>query len=194
MKRKISPKDELNRLVYVLMDDRDRWNEIYENGTSDPFYCDGANLNLVRNHIIYGKRQIKAFVTEHPELTIPEEVNSVFDPDEVPDNYMANPEKIIKEAKESLALYERDENYLYLLSINRELSDKEREKTSISAVLGYHNRLVNAIANNDLVLMRLHRKGSTFQESFKTCAEKVKKCISERKDDEQENVQLSLFE
>lgn len=104
MKRKISPKDELNRLVYELMDDRDRWNEIYENGTSDPFYCDGANLNLVRNHIIYGKRQIKAFVTEHPELTIPEEVNSVFDPDEVPDNYMANPEKIIKEAKESLAL------------------------------------------------------------------------------------------
>ena len=156
MKRKISPKDELNRLVYVLMDDRDRWNEIYENGTSDPFYCDGTNLNLVRNHIIYGKRQIKAFVTEHPELTIPEEVNSVFDPDEVPDNYMANPEKIIKEAKESLALYERDENYLYLLSINRELSDKEREKTSISAVLGYHNRLVKAIANNDLVLIRQH--------------------------------------
>lgn len=37
MKRKISPKDELNRLVYELMDDRDRWNEIYENGTSDPF-------------------------------------------------------------------------------------------------------------------------------------------------------------
>ena len=36
--------------------------------------------------------------------------------------------------------------------------------------------------------------GSTYQESFKTCAEKVKKCISERKDDEQENVQLSLFE
>lgn len=178
----------------MIRHDRDRWNEIYENGTSDPFYCDGTNLNLVRNHIIYGKRQIKAFVTEHPELTIPEEVNSVFDPDEVPDNYMANPEKIIKEAKESLALYERDENYLYLLSINRELSAKEREKTSISAVLGYHNRLVEAIANNDLVLMRLHRKGSTYQESFKTCAEKVKKCISERKDDEQENVQLSLFE
>lgn len=194
MKRKISPKDELNRLVCELMDDRDRWNEIYENGTSDPFYCDGVNLNFVRNHIHFAKRKIEKLVEEHKELSFPEEYEKIEIPQEVSNDYMANPEKIIKEAKESLGLYERDENYLYLLSINRELSDKEREKTSISAVLGYHNRLVEAIANNDLVLMRLHRKGSTFQESFKTCAEKVKKCISERKDDEQENVQLSLFE
>lgn len=193
-KKSKTPQEQMQEAVAELVERYNRWQDLYKNGCFDPNYCDGVNLNFVRNHIHFAKRKIEKLVEEHKELSFPEEYEKIEIPQEVSNDYMANPEKIIKEAKESLALYERDENYLYLLSINRELSDKEREKTSISAVLGYHNRFVEAIANNDLVLMRLHRKGNTYQESFKTCAEKVKKCISERKDDEQENVQLSLFE
>ena len=34
------------------------WCDIREHGCSDPFWPDGTNLNLVRNHIIYYKKQI----------------------------------------------------------------------------------------------------------------------------------------
>lgn len=36
-----------------------RWQDIYENGGSDPFYPDGVGLDLVRSHICYYKRQIE---------------------------------------------------------------------------------------------------------------------------------------
>ena len=34
------------------------WRDLRENGCNDPFWPDGVNLNLVRNHIIYGLRKI----------------------------------------------------------------------------------------------------------------------------------------
>lgn len=39
-----------------LIDRYKRWKDIYENGCSDPFWEDGVNLDLVRNHIIFEKR------------------------------------------------------------------------------------------------------------------------------------------
>ena len=36
-----------------------QWESLYQQGGSDPFYPDGVNLNLVRNHILYFKRQIE---------------------------------------------------------------------------------------------------------------------------------------
>ena len=36
-----------------------QWESLYKQGGSDPFYPDGVNLNLVRNHILYFKRQIE---------------------------------------------------------------------------------------------------------------------------------------
>ena len=32
-----------------------QWDELFTKGGSDPFWTDGSNLNLVRNHIIYYK-------------------------------------------------------------------------------------------------------------------------------------------
>ncbi len=182
--------------INELVKDSYHWKDLYENGGTDPNYCDGANLNLVRNHIIYGKRKIEEFVSEHPEFSIPQTVNDISVPDKVPNEYMANPEKIIKEAKENLSAYEQDENLQYLLSIKDDLTDKEADSTSIFAVIGYYKRLRSAISKNDLLTMRLHSKGSTYQDSFRQCAEKVKKCISERTEDEKDRhgfVQLSLF-
>lgn len=45
------------------------WNHILQNGAGDPFWEDGANMNLVRNHIIYYKRQCEAELLpeEYPE-------------------------------------------------------------------------------------------------------------------------------
>lgn len=194
--RKLHPEKEFEAYINELTKDSCRWKDLYENGGTDPNYCDGSNLNLVRNHIIYDKRKIKEFVNEHPEFSIPQAVNDIPVPDKVPSEYMANPEKIIKEAKENLSDYEQDENLQYLLSIKDDLTDREADRTSVFAVIGYYKRLMNAISKNELLVMRLHRKGSTYQDSFRQCAEKVKKCISEKTEDEKDRhrfVQLSLF-
>ena len=39
-----------------LAKDFARWDEINKNGCNDPFWSDGVNMNLVRNHIIANYR------------------------------------------------------------------------------------------------------------------------------------------
>lgn len=41
-----------------LKQDYEQWEYLREFGGSDPFWDDSSNMNLVRNHIIYGKREI----------------------------------------------------------------------------------------------------------------------------------------
>ena len=80
-----------------LENDIRRWHDIYENGCSDPFWPDGVNLNLKRNHIIYGLRQLAELDSEPRQLTMFEMIessptveNDERVPPKVPDNYMAH--------------------------------------------------------------------------------------------------------
>ena len=60
----------------------DLWNELATNGCSDPFWTDGANMRLVRNHILYWYRTlwergftIRDFFGDYPyEQPVPPEV------------------------------------------------------------------------------------------------------------------------
>lgn len=56
-----------------------RWQEIHKNGCNDPFWSDGVNLNLIRNHMIYALSN-SAVAPEDKLL-----------PDQVDYDYMANP-------------------------------------------------------------------------------------------------------
>lgn len=56
-----------------------RWEYIRTHGCSDPLWPDGCNMNLVRNHIIYGKRKLE-------ELCEGEGLPEVY--------YMPTPEKV----------------------------------------------------------------------------------------------------
>lgn len=47
-----------------LQKEVDRWISINENGCSDPAWTDGVNMNLVRNHIIAYKRDLKELCNE----------------------------------------------------------------------------------------------------------------------------------
>lgn len=49
---------QIAHLKAELQRDIDRWNDIKANGCNDPFWTDGVNLNLKRNHIIYDLRQL----------------------------------------------------------------------------------------------------------------------------------------
>lgn len=152
-----------------------RWAELYEKGGQDPFYPDGINLNLVRNHIIYYKRQI--------EETDPALMDSPWYrmdlPPEVESTYMARAQEIRDSAKKALAVYEHDENYLYLVRHHRELTPEDGKKTGVRSVLHYVSSLRDAIERDDLVTMRRYEKPEEHLDSFRSCAEKVKTCLAD---------------
>ena len=114
-----------------------QWESLYKQGGSDPFYADGVNLNLVRNHILYFKRQIE----ETQPLYKNTELFQRELPPQVEDGYMARAEEIRAHAKDALASYKADPYYQYLLHHWEELDDAGLKKTSIRAVLNYaHSR------------------------------------------------------
>lgn len=87
MKKK-TPEQEIKELREDIIRERNHWNYINENGCNDPFWPDGCNMNLTRNHIIYYRKEIEMLCEEHG-LPLPEEYYLKVPP-VVDDNYMAN--------------------------------------------------------------------------------------------------------
>lgn len=65
-----------------------RWKDINQNGCNDPSWPDGINMNLVRNHIIYYKRQLEE-ICRNTGDDLPEEYYLAVPP-KVDNNYMAH--------------------------------------------------------------------------------------------------------
>ena len=61
---------------------------INQNGCSDPFWPDGCNMNLTRNHVICYQRQLREICTEN-QLPLPDEYYFAVPPG-VDNSYMAN--------------------------------------------------------------------------------------------------------
>lgn len=162
-------------LLLELETSYQRWADLYEKGGPDPFYPDGINLNLVRNHIIYYKRWI--------EESDPAMMNSPWYqmelPPEVESTYMARADEIRAHAKRTLEVYEQDENYRYLLRHCRELTPSDVKKTSIRNVLHYVSSLRDVIERDDLLTMRRQEQPGPYLDSFRSCAEKVKACLAD---------------
>ena len=158
-----------------------QWESLYKQGGSDPFYPDGVNLNLVRNHILYFKRQIE----ETQPLYKNTEVYRRELPPQVEDGYMARAKEIRDNAKTTLTAYKTDPYYQYLLHHWEELDDVGLKKTSIRPVLNYAQALEIAIQEDDLVTMRRHERAERYLDSFRACAEKVRDVL--------ENQELNLF-
>ena len=158
-----------------------QWESLYKQGGSDPFYPDGVNLNLVRNHILYFKRQIE----ETQPLYMNSEAYWRELPPQVEDGYMARAEEIRTHAKDTLASYHSNPYYQYLLHHREELDDASLKKTSIRAVLNYAHSLETAIQEDDLVTMRRHERAEYYLDSFRSCAVKVRDVL--------ESQELNLF-
>ena len=90
MKRK---KQETEADILAQIDeDFARWDKIMAEGCQDPFWPDGVNLNLKRNHIIYGYKKLAEVMQGPVQLTL---FDTGFDmsnlrpvPPVVPHNYM----------------------------------------------------------------------------------------------------------
>ena len=125
MTKKQSPKEEL---AQQLRESHRRWQHLLEFGGQDPFYEDGVNMNLVRNHIIYERRMCeeKLEAGDYPEeyyLPVPEKV---------PDDFMAKESEISKEFKRLLNQVKQDPDYIWL-----EKSSEEKAKRFIQIINGY---------------------------------------------------------
>lgn len=78
---------EIRKLCKDILHEVNHWQNIAENGCSDPFWPDGGNMNLTRNHVIYDKRLIRE-ICDQIHLDLPEEY-FISTPPEVSDAYMA---------------------------------------------------------------------------------------------------------
>lgn len=105
-KKKKTTAEDLQELEAELKERYERWNYILTHRTSDPYWPDGVNMNLVRNHCSYYRRQIKE-LCENRGLPLPEIYDKPLPP-EMPMDFMAtervcrwqrrhavNPKKII---------------------------------------------------------------------------------------------------
>ena len=81
-----------DQLRAKLHESFDRWDYLLKHGCQDPFWPDGVNMNLVRNHIIWYYRQIEELAQEDTQMSLFGPTLRSTDrpvPPEVPDNYMA---------------------------------------------------------------------------------------------------------
>ena len=86
MKRK-TPEQTLKECTYNIIREIAIWKHIQEHGCNDPFYPDGCNMNLTRNHILSYKGEIRE-ICEENSIPLPEEYYFPTPP-EVDNNYMA---------------------------------------------------------------------------------------------------------
>lgn len=184
-------KSRKEQLAADVRDSYRRHAELLENGGSDPLYTDGVNLELVRNHIIYYKRQCEEEL--HPS-DYPEEY--FWDlPPEVDGSYMVHPERIYERALKSLEVYENDPDYMALRSAAPGLTEKQREQSGIGAVIGYVTGLRHSIDFGDLVAMRRHIDPEWYRERFSACRKKVLELTGENVDNlVLPEGQLSIFD
>lgn len=128
------------------------------------------NLNLVRNHIRYSKRQIE----DHCKITgldLPE-MYFKSTPEEVDIEHMVNKEEIQKQAIISLRKLKESEDYKYLIDIMYKLNEKGMEK--INTALSSINDLHMAIHENNYIKMRRHINNNAWQlERLKTARESL---------------------
>ena len=160
----------------------DRWEHYRRHGGSDPFYEDGYNMNLLRNHIMHYKRQI----AENAPIEHLPAIYHRDTPPEVDNKYMARKEEIRAAAQKALAMYKAHPAYQYLCRRISRLTKQQKEKSCISNVIGYVTGLEKAITVDDWVTMRRHERGS-YTDSFVSCADRVQDMKPP------DNEQLNLF-
>jgi hypothetical protein len=87
--KKLTVHNQIQTNAKEIRKDIQRWEDMYKNGCNDPAWPDGVNLNLVHNHVLYHKQQIRELCVESGENPPPEFYFPV--PPIVDSNYFARP-------------------------------------------------------------------------------------------------------
>ena len=141
------------KLIKNLKQDYARWNDIYENGCSDPSWEDGINLNLVRAHILINKNTLREICADEelPELYFKEE------PPIVDGAYMARKEEILQKAKEYYETCINEDSWKQIEEIAPHLDPNNSEHRKILSSYSRITHLKKSIDNLDYLAMRNHQ-------------------------------------
>lgn len=88
MEKNKTPEEMLQVACSEIKREIEHWNYLRDYGCQDPFWPDGCNMNLTRNHIISYRREIVE-ICEQNGLELPTEYYLPVPP-QVPEEYMAN--------------------------------------------------------------------------------------------------------
>ncbi len=179
---------ELKIQIDDLEDSFNRWERCKTRGGQDPYYTDGTNMWIIRNHIIHHKIQIKE-LCEEKGIELPE-IYYKRTPPEVDRDYMARADEIRMSAREALEAYKESADYQYLVKTIHLLSKEQIRQTSIDNVIGYCAGLERFIKNDDLVSMRRHEGYKGYLRQFANCRTTVEAILKAKP----EEGQVSLFE
>lgn len=146
----------------------DKWNHLCEFGGTDRLCTDGANMNLVRNHIRIAKTQCeKELNGDYPEEYY------YPTPDIVDTEYMARAEEITQNAQKTLEIYKTHPDYLWLIKIMGTMDEAQKKETYIENATGYVDDLADFIKKKNLVGMRRHESPEAVIDGFKECRRKT---------------------
>lgn len=88
MRNMDTPEQKIRKCVNNMIREIATWKHLQGFGGNDPFWADGCNMNLTRNHILSYKREIRE-ICEENNLALPEEYY-IPTPPEVDNGYMAS--------------------------------------------------------------------------------------------------------
>lgn len=184
---KENPLELIEKLAEQCEESYDRWEYLYKNGGQDPFWEDGVNLNLVRNHILHYQRQISDICEEECILFVPDIINR-DPPPEVDNKYMARTEYILSNAQRILSELKQNELYMELLKLDSVLSDDIKKKVYYRYAVSYVPALERAIRELDYVTMRRYLNLDV-NDSFRRCIDRIrdKRFLAEETEDSEEN-------
>ena len=147
-----------------------RWDEVFTRGGSDPFWTDGVNLELTRNHILHYKEQLAK--QDNSLFGLPD-IYYRETPPEVDPNYMARPDEIRENARKAMKIIDADENLKFVREQAPHLSEAQYKQFCIAAVINYAENLRRAIAEDDLIIMRRYENPERYLESFEAAAQRI---------------------
>ncbi len=147
-----------------------RWDEVFTKGGSDPFWTDGVNLELTRNHILHYKEQLAK--QDNSLFGLPD-IYYRETPPEVDPNYMARPDEIRENARKAMKIIDADENLKFVREQAPHLSEAQYKQFCIAAVINYAENLRRAIAEDDLIIMRRYENPERYLESFEAAAQRI---------------------
>ena len=155
----------------ALENDYARWDKLFTKGGSNPFWSDGASLNLVRNQIIYDKQKLAE--QENSLFGLPEAYYRETPP-EVDSDYMARSDEIRENARKAMEIIDADENLKFVREQFPSLSEQQKKQYCLPAIINYAERLRPAIAEDDLLTMQLYEHLNRYLDSFESAANKIR--------------------
>lgn len=171
------------------------WEKVYTYGDAESMCTDGIILNRYRQEILHVKSHLENLGSEL----------SYAVPEKMPEEYMAQAETIRTQAQKAAEDYFASDDYRYLMTKFSYLNKKQRSEAGVTEVYGKVQSLLNAVDEDNLVVMRELGTPGMLWEQIQESAKRVRsipfkitktpeKEVIKKEDDYQIQGQLSIYD